>query len=213
MINTPTNLVTRKVANGVILAWDDTSNTEHGFEVWSSLSNAPFVLITTTAMNVNTYTHICGDGDDRMYKVRAKGGNLLSVDSSIKGFTKTLGAELINQLTWFTIAYWDSIDANFTQDGSTLLNVNTAGNWLIAKNNFWVFGKTYEIRISVSGHSGYRFFPPIAITNGTGFKIETNGDFVYTYTPSATTLYMFCITCAIRITALSIKELTIAVTP
>lgn len=100
-IITPTQLVTEKVVNGVKLTWTDNSDNEYGFEVWSSLSGGTYALIATTARNITTYTHVCADGNDRMYKVRAKGARFLTDFTASVGYV-ALEAELQTYITGLT---------------------------------------------------------------------------------------------------------------
>lgn len=201
----PSNLVTEKLANGVKLTWDDNSTGEYGFEIYTSLSGGAFTLLTTTAANITTYTHVCTDGDDRMYKVRAKGSKNLSDYTPVKSAVKVFGSEMINQSTWYTAAYWTTFNANWSQVGTTLVSNGTG--WL-QLTGFWGNGKIYKCTMTVTVTSGAIKFP----YDGANDSIAptTSGTYTaYFYVrPANVTLYIRASAFVGSITSMSIQEVT-----
>jgi large repetitive protein len=79
------------------LKWQDNSTNETGFEVWRSLDNSTFSLLTTVATNVNTYTDGGLANDTRYYyKVRAVKDTAKSDFTNIASASTFISATYIN---------------------------------------------------------------------------------------------------------------------
>ena len=78
MINAPTNIQTAAITGGVRITWEDNSDNEHGFEIWRKVDASDYVLLTTTAKNVETYDDLDLELGTLKYKVRAKGAESFS---------------------------------------------------------------------------------------------------------------------------------------
>lgn len=116
-----------------------------------------------------------------------------------------IGAELVNQAAWYTVAYWDvAFNANWSQAGVTLSS--DGNNGFVARNNFWTLGATYKITISITVAGG-NITPPFASVLPTALALT--GTYTYYYTPSIDVrLWMSSQLFNGTVTALSIKEVT-----
>jgi len=79
------NLTATTISSSQIdLAWVDNSTNESGFEVWRSINCSDWVLITTTAADVITYSDTgLAVNSAFAYRVRAVSGSLVGVYSNI----------------------------------------------------------------------------------------------------------------------------------
>jgi hypothetical protein len=116
-----------------------------------------------------------------------------------------IGAEMVNQATWYTAAYWDlAFDANWSQVGNTL--VSNGNNGITWKNNFWVVGATYKITISVILAGGTLRAPFDGIT--VPLLIAASGTYTYYFTTAAIAIQMQSFVFNGSVTSLSIKQVT-----
>jgi hypothetical protein len=88
-----------------------------------------------------------------------------------------IGAELVNQATWYTLAYWDlATPPNWSQVGNTLVSDGNSG--VLRKTGFLAAGLVYEVRVSVIRNAGtiYPFYDA-----GTAAPAPINATGNYTY--------------------------------
>jgi hypothetical protein len=153
--NPPSGLTAVKLASGTIkLDWVDNSTTENGFEVYQSInsSTGPFLLITTTAANISTYTNTgLTAGNTYYYKVRGikKTGtvvtsvtafsNVASLNLTARLATSGVYAEQRNEnkISVSPNPASNKVQVNFTAENSgtvKLVLVNENGNTVYAVN-------------------------------------------------------------------------------
>jgi len=116
----------------------------------------------------------------------------------------TIGAEMVNQAIWYTAAYWNTFDANWTEDAGRLHS--DGNNGFAIKNNFWVIGATYKMIVTVANLVGGDFY----LYDGVTVPLNMIADGTYTiyYTPGTVNLNLRSLLLHAHITALSIKRVT-----
>ena len=139
----PSALSVAVTATGHSLSWTDNSNNEHGFEVWVSYNGGAYSLLATTAKDVTTYAHTHSHQYYTLYKVRAKGGNLLSDYTNVS--TIVLSSSLLTDI----VSYWKCNDIN-----SPVVDSLSAHN---GTGNALTYSQTGKIgnAISMPGTTGY----------------------------------------------------------
>jgi len=108
-------------------------------------------------------------------------------------------AELVNQLQWFTPAYWNTFNPNWSQVGNTL--VSNGNNGFLQKNNFFVIGTTYRLRLTVIRNAGQ-----LNATDGvfTYAQINLSGSYTFLFTATAVNMVFSSVLFNGSITAMSV---------
>jgi hypothetical protein len=118
--------------------------------------------------------------------------------------TELYGPELINQSTWYTMAYWTSVGAGWAQESTHL--VKTGAAQFLRKDNFWTIGVVYKVKITIETVTAGTLNAPYN-GSGTTHQYTTTGTYVYNHTCATNTaVYIYDLSWKGRITALSIKR-------
>jgi len=141
--------------------------------------------------------------NDPVAGVIKDGANRVSFWLDKMGYS--IGPELVNQVAWYTAAYWDTFDANWSQVGNTLSS--NGNNGVVQKNGFWAVGSTYKITYTVIVIAGTMEAPfdGVTLSGQSSIVSETK---TYYYTPGAVNVRVTSIVFNGTITALSIKQVT-----
>jgi len=91
-----------------------------------------------------------------------------------------LGPELVDQFNWFNATWWNIFNANWSEGGGWLISNGNNGN--LSRDNFWVLGQKYEIRVQITAVAGLFYGPYDGFVNGLVTGVA--GWYVYEYTPS-----------------------------
>ena len=115
-----------------------------------------------------------------------------------------IGVELVDQVNWPLLAYWNVVGANWSSGITNLHSDGNTGN--ITKNLFWTVGFTYRITVTII-LAGGTFYPPYdGVTLTTG--MIASGTYTYTYTPGATNMQMRSLLFDGTVQAISIKRVS-----
>ena len=125
-------------------------------------------------------------------------------------YNYTLGAEMVPQNLWYTLAWWDAgTAADWSQAGVTLASSGIFGGYQsCVRNFFWIAGRTYKITYTIVITFAGTFRAPFAniIFGETAVVSQT---VTYYYTPNGTDLAVAAQGNLIgSLTALSIKQVT-----
>jgi len=141
----PTGLTLSLISGGVKIDWVSADS----IEIWGKSDSDTYAFLYLISAGVTTKSEAVTPVDLRYYKVRAKniyGYSDFCAEQSIA----LLGAEKINQSTWYTSTWWNSRfpDPPFTTVGSTIAVVNTANDQCIRATATFIVGKKYKISIT-----------------------------------------------------------------
>jgi hypothetical protein len=121
-------------------------------------------------------------------------------------YNYSLGAELINQAAWYTLAYWNGgIDASWSQVGNTLVCDGTTADSFY-RLNIWTIGKTYKVTISVIYNAGNMAFGGDNSGKYAYSNVNATATFTGYITTSQTFIQNFSGNFNGTITAMSVKE-------
>lgn len=168
---------------------------------YSAYSNVAYNAVPLLVWDGNT---VAWFKHDDSFSVIKDGANRVSF--WLDRMNYSIGAEMVNQATWYTAAFWAlQFDPNWSQVGNTLLSNGANGN--LGKLNFFTIGKLYKITISVIVNAGQLNGPYDGTAPFT--SLVATGTYTYYYLcDTGTTIYFVSALFDGSITALSIKEIT-----
>ena len=120
-------------------------------------------------------------------------------------YNYAIGAELVNQATWYTgAAYWTgTYDVNWSTVGTTLSS--NGNNGTASKPNFFTIGATYKIVISITRVGGtLRVWDAAAIAA----SLVASGTYTIYFTATAVDFALQSLVFNGTVTALSVKRVT-----
>lgn len=123
-----------------VLTWNDLSNSESGFEVETSSNGTNWTLLTTTDINVNSYTHTGLDVSTKYYyRVTAKNIYGKSAYSNTAEVTTLSFPEPLIDLTnnggTLTV---EADNTNANENSPKIIDNNPATKFLVSRGSLWM---------------------------------------------------------------------------
>jgi alpha-tubulin suppressor-like RCC1 family protein len=115
IINTPSNLIAIALSPSEIsLSWQDNSNNEDGFEIWRSIDDSNFQLLTTVGLNVTSYSD-ANVSPITTYYYRVSAFNTIGDRSA---YSNGISVNALASMSWSAIAAGGFHTLALTSDGS-----------------------------------------------------------------------------------------------
>jgi alpha-tubulin suppressor-like RCC1 family protein len=148
IINAPSNLTATALSYSQInLSWQDNSNNEDGFELYNSLDNTNFQLLTSFSINVTSYIDN-GLSQATTYYYRVRAMNTVGDRSEWSNTANATIPSIVQGLVWTSASAGENHTIALTTDGSVWTWGLNSNWWQLGIGDTSVTSRTYPTLIT-----------------------------------------------------------------